>query len=301
MILNPGKNLQIPTLIQRSLRVRIALILLTAFSIGAAALILLIDGRDQTLTILFILLLMMLCVWLSLHRLVISPILRLQKLARKIGSDEDRSEVEFSPRRDEIGSIGTTLLATEKESERQRQELLALANRMDKERRHDPLTKLHNRRHLYLEGPKQFSMAHRLNYAISVMMIDLDHFKQVNDSYGHAAGDTVLIEVAATLLKHCRTYDILIRFGGEEFTLVLVNCDHAQSLQAAERIRQDIASLKISHEQHTSIPITSSIGVCSAKGMDMERMIIIADECVYKAKESGRNCVRHAEIATQPD
>ena len=261
--------------------------------------IVLIDGWNQTVIMLSLLLLVMLCVWFSLHRLVIGPILRLQKLARKIGTEEDRNEVEFSPRRDEIGSIGITLLATEKESERQRQELLALANRMDKERRHDPLTKLHNRRHLYLEGPKQFSMAHRLNYAISVMMIDLDHFKQVNDTYGHAAGDTVLIEVAATLLKHCRTYDILIRFGGEEFTLVLVNCDHAQSLQAAERIREDIASLKISHEQHASIPITSSIGVCSAKGMEMEKMIMIADEYVYLAKESGRNCVRHAEIETQ--
>ena len=159
---------------------------------------------------------------------------------------------------------------------------------------HDLLTGLLNRTALFQRINRDLSQ----ELQGTVLFLNLDYFHEVNDTYGHAAGDPVLIEVAATLLKHCRTYDILIRFGGEEFTLVMVNCDHAQSLQAAERIREDIASLKISHEQHTSIPITSSIGVCSAKGMEMEKMIIIADEYVYQAKESGRNCVCHAEMQT---
>ena len=284
----------IPALIQRSLAARIATILAVTFLGGAAMLIMLLDQRGQIVVAVSILLLLMLALWFLLYRLIVRPVLILQKLARKIGTDEDRSEINLSSRRDEIGSLGVTLLATEKEVSRQQQELLVLASKMDGERRQDPLTKLHNRRHLYLEGPKQFSMAQRLGSAISVMMIDLDYFKKINDTFGHAAGDKVLVEVAETLRKHCRNYDILIRFGGEEFTLVMLNCTHEHSIQAAERIRADIASLQIAYEQHCRIPVTASIGVCSGKNMEMEQMILIADEAVYQAKEAGRNCVRHA-------
>jgi len=292
----------LPALIQRSLAARINAMLAMAFVTGAAALSLLLDQRGQILVAVSILMLVSLALWFSLQRLVVQPILLLQRLARKIGTDKDRSAIDLSSRRDEIGSLGNTLIATEKEVARQQQELLALAGRMDNERRQDPLTKLYNRRHLYLEGPKQFSMAHRLGYAISVMMIDLDYFKKINDTFGHAAGDKVLVEVAATLLRHCRSYDILIRFGGEEFTLVMLNCSHEQSFQAAERIRHDIASMQIAYEQHLRIPVTCSIGVCSGKNMEMEQMILIADESVYQAKESGRNCVRHAGLVNQnPD
>ncbi len=257
-------------------------------------LVLFLEQRGQITVAVSVLLLLTLALWFFLHRMVVRPILLLQKLARKIGTDEDRSKVDLSTRRDEIGSLGITLLATEREVARQQQELLVLAGKMDNERRQDPLTKLHNRRHLYLEGPKQFAMAHRLGYAVSVMMIDLDFFKKINDTYGHAAGDKVLVDVAGTLLKHCRAYDILIRFGGEEFTLVMLNCNDEQSFQAAERIREDIACMQIAYEQHHRIPVTSSIGVCSGKSMEMEQMILIADEAVYQAKEAGRNCVRHA-------
>jgi len=240
------------------------------------------------------LLLILLALWFLLRHLIIQPILELQKLARKIGSDEDRTSIKLSNRRDEIGSLSRTLLATEKEVKRQQQELTSLAGKMDKERRHDPLTTLHNRRHLYMEGPKQFSMAQRLGYEISVMMIDLDHFKHINDTYGHPAGDKVLIEVAKTLLKHSRSYDLLIRFGGEEFTLLMLNCNQGQSLQIAQRIREDIESMKIYYEDTGHIPVTCSIGVSSGKNLEMGQMIQAADEAVYKAKSAGRNCVHHA-------
>jgi len=145
-----------------------------------------------------------------------------------------------------------------------------------------------------MEGPKQFSMAQRLGYEISVMMIDLDHFKHINDTYGHPAGDKVLIEVAKTLLKHSRSYDLLIRFGGEEFTLLMLNCNQGQSLQIAQRIREDIESMKIYYEDTGHIPVTCSIGVSSGKNLEMGQMIQAADEAVYKAKSAGRNCVHHA-------
>ncbi|PIS20111.1 MAG: hypothetical protein COW19_07460 [Zetaproteobacteria bacterium CG12_big_fil_rev_8_21_14_0_65_55_1124] len=282
------------SVIKRSLAAQIATILTTSLLAGAAAFALIFPQPAAITAGLSTLLLILLALWFLLRHLIIQPILELQKLARKIGSDEDRTSIKLSNRRDEIGSLSRTLLATEKEVKRQQQELTSLAGKMDKERRHDPLTTLHNRRHLYMEGPKQFSMAQRLGYEISVMMIDLDHFKHINDTYGHPAGDKVLIEVAKTLLKHSRSYDLLIRFGGEEFTLLMLNCNQGQSLQIAQRIREDIESMKIYYEDTGHIPVTCSIGVSSGKNLEMGQMIQAADEAVYKAKSAGRNCVHHA-------
>ncbi len=275
------------SLIKRSLAAQIATILTVSFLVGVVAFALLYHQQAQTIGGLSILL----ALWFSLRHLIIQPILELQKLARKIGSEENRTDIDLSNRRDEIGSLSRTLLVTEKEVKRQQQELITLAGKMDEERRHDPLTTLHNRRHLYLEGSKQFSMAHRLGYSISVMMIDLDHFKHINDTYGHPAGDKVLVDVAKTLLKHSRSYDLLIRYGGEEFTLLMLNCSQEQSLQIAHRIREDIEAMQIHYEDAGRIPVTCSIGVCSGKGMEMEQMILIADEAVYEAKDAGRNRV----------
>jgi len=277
--------------VKRSLAAQLAIILATSFLAGTVAFTLLYQQQMQIIGGLSILLVILLALWVSLRHLIIQPILELQKLARKIGSEENRTDIDLSNRRDEIGSLSRTLLVTEKEVKRQQLELITLADKMDEERRHDPLTTLHNRRHLYLEGPKLFSMAHRLGYAISVMMIDLDHFKHINDTYGHSAGDMVLVDVARTLLKHSRSYDLLIRFGGEEFTLLMLNCSQEQSLQIAHRIREDIEAMQIRYENAGRIPVTCSIGVCSGKGMEMEQMILIADEAVYEAKDAGRNRV----------
>ena len=244
-------------------------------------------GVSVLVIILFIL-------WFALRKLVIHPIHELQVVARKIGSDEERANIDLSHRRDEIGSLSRTLQATEKEVERQQKELIELAGKMDDERRKDPLTKLHNRRHLYLEGPGLFAMANRFGYEVSAMMIDLDHFKKINDTYGHAAGDQVLVDVAAVLKQHSRSYDLLIRFGGEEFSMVLLNCDLHQSRQIAERIRQDIEALTVQFEDQ-EIRLTCSIGLSSGRGMELEQMVLHADEAVYQAKADGRNRVCHSE------
>jgi len=235
------------------------------------------------------------------RRQMVQPILHLLDLARKIGRHEDRSIAELANRRDEIGSLGRILIASDQEVERQQQALRLLSSKMDEERRRDPLTGLYNRRHLYLEGPNQFAMAHRLAYAISVMMIDLDFFKKINDTYGHSAGDAVLVAVANTLKKHSRAYDLLIRFGGEEFTFVLLNCDQTHAVLIASRIREDIESLHVTHDGSAPIPVTCSIGACSGINMNIEQMIQLADESVYKAKDAGRNCVHHASYGIIKD
>jgi len=298
IVIMRNKHLRrLTTFVDRSLSGQLAIILAGAFVLALIAFCLLYLYHNRLPALLYnvlCLMLIMLAVWHLLRLRLIQPILELQQLARKISTRDDHNMISLSSRRDEIGSLSRVLLATEKEVERQQQELLSLTGKMDEERRRDPLTGLYNRRHLYLEGPNQFAMAHRLGYDISVMMIDLDHFKRVNDTYGHAAGDKVLVDVAATLLKHSRPYDLLIRFGGEEFTLVLVNCDKVRSLQIARRIREEIESLQIIYGDAGRIPVTCSIGVCSGSHMNTEQMILIADESVYQAKDAGRNCVHHA-------
>ncbi|WP_121541055.1 GGDEF domain-containing protein [Mariprofundus sp. EBB-1] len=281
-------------IIKRSLALRVALLLMLSYVAAMLVLVLLIPHWSQIAVVLLVLLLMILTQWMLLSHMVVTPIQHLQRLARKNAVPDALTDARLAARGDEIGSLRLTMLATDQEVQSQQQAMQTLTEKMDKDRRHDPLTKLHNRRHLYLEGPAQFEMAHRLNYPVSVMMIDLDLFKHINDTYGHSAGDKVLVDVALALGEHSRVYDILIRFGGEEFTLILLNCNQQQSMQIAERIREDIEMLNVSFDQMI-IPVTCSIGVSSATQMDMEQMIPLADEAVYKAKSAGRNCVRHVD------
>jgi len=278
--------------IRRSLARRVAVLLMLSCLSAMLVLVLALSDWSQIAVVLVVLFLMVLTQWLLLSQMIVSPIRNLQRLARKNAVVDELTDARLAARGDEIGSLRLTMLATDQEVQSQQQAMQTLTEKMDRDRRHDPLTKLHNRRHLYLEGPAQFEMAHRLNYPVSVMMIDLDLFKAINDTYGHSAGDKVLVDVSLALGEHSRVYDILIRFGGEEFTLILLNCNQQQSMQIAERIREDIEMLKVSFDQNV-IPVTCSIGVSSATQVDMEKMIHLADEAVYKAKSAGRNCVRH--------
>ncbi len=281
-------------LFRRSLARKVAIVLALSCVTAMLILAVVLDDWGQIAVVFCVLLLLLLAQWLLLNQMVVLPIKTLQRLARKNAVIDELADARLAARGDEIGSLRLTMLASDHDVQSQQKAMQKLTEKMDADRRHDPLTKLHNRRHLDLQGPSQFEMAHRLNYSVSVMMIDLDLFKIINDTYGHSAGDRVLIEVSQALAEHCRVYDILIRFGGEEFTLVLMNCDHQQSLQIAERIREDIAGLQIAFEEHM-IPVTCSIGISSAKRMDMDEMIQLADEAVYEAKSAGRNCVSHAD------
>ena len=132
-------------------------------------------------------------------------------------------------------------------------------------------------------------------------MIDLDLFKDVNDLYGHQAGDAVLAEVAQTLKKRIRASDILGRYGGEEFVVVLVAMDPEKASQIAESIRESIEELRISHAGKV-MKITVSIGVATsapdAKGVSLEKLLLKADLALYRAKREGRNRVR-AEAAEE--
>lgn len=161
----------------------------------------------------------------------------------------------------------------------------------------DPLTGLHNRRSFFeLAGPL-WSTSERKGRPLSLILLDIDHFKQVNDQHGHDAGDRALIETARLLAQACRAGDILARWGGEEFMLLLPETDLAQACALAERMRQSIEARRL-HITRDTIALTASFGVAERGDQArLEDLISDADLQLYEAKQKGRNRVCSADMA----
>jgi diguanylate cyclase (GGDEF)-like protein len=154
----------------------------------------------------------------------------------------------------------------------------------------DFLTGLYNRRYLYDAGTQLFENGKRKNFNIVACMLDIDFFKKVNDTYGHYAGDLALKEVSSILEKSLRGTDIVSRFGGEEFCIILSNSSLDDAHMVMEKIRKGIEALTIEYNEIT-FKVTISIGMTQTLGHTLSDMISIADTALYKAKESGRNCI----------
>ncbi|MEK6220874.1 MAG: diguanylate cyclase [Chloroflexota bacterium] len=156
-----------------------------------------------------------------------------------------------------------------------------------------PLTELNNRRHFFELGEQEFGRADRYNYQLSVMMIDIDHFKNINDTHGHFAGDQVLRAAGKILMKTMREVDIYGRYGGEEFVVLLPETDATQSLKTADRIRAafEIASIPT---DAGDLKITASLGLASLTPeiTTLDALLDNADTALYQAKENGRNQVK---------
>ncbi len=153
----------------------------------------------------------------------------------------------------------------------------------------DSLTQVGNRLALKNGLHKEVEVSHRYQQPLSILMIDIDHFKSVNDQYGHSAGDHILKRVAATLADTCRQADSTYRYGGEEFVIILSNTDLSGAETIAERIRAAVAGLVCIHEKQ-EIPVTISLGVAGlAEAETYKALLQRADEALYRAKSSGRN------------
>ncbi len=161
---------------------------------------------------------------------------------------------------------------------------------LDRVSRIDMLTGLYNRRHLDEHLRRSIAGARRHDRTIGVLLVDIDHFKLVNDRFGHLAGDVVLKEVAARLLGTVRIEDALGRWGGEEFIAVLSDTPASSIAVIAERMRQVIAATPFTLDNGSRIPVTVSIGhTCGAD--EAETMVHRADDALYAAKAGGRNRV----------
>ena len=161
---------------------------------------------------------------------------------------------------------------------------------------HDNLTSLLNRGVIVDLLGMELIRSQRENRSTAILLCDIDHFKNVNDTYGHVVGDQVLVEVARRFLSIVRSYDFVGRYGGEEFLIVLNNCDPSSSLPRAEQIRMSLAKCPILTNSGPLL-INASIGVLLSQdwtGKSVEEVLHEVDLALYEAKESGRNCVRLA-------
>ncbi|MBL4832713.1 MAG: GGDEF domain-containing protein [Pseudomonas sp.] len=178
-------------------------------------------------------------------------------------------------------SISLTVFAT-----RRVIELVELVAKTEELSLRDPLTELYNRRYIREVFYNELDRNRRNKTQLAIVMIDIDDFKQINDTYGHHAGDQTLIQVSKLILSVCREVDIVSRWGGEEFLILCPETNSSQGQLVSERLLAIINS----HEFSDIKDVTISIGVvCSNLGESFEAIVNRADDCMYKAKNNGKN------------
>jgi diguanylate cyclase (GGDEF)-like protein/PAS domain S-box-containing protein len=220
----------------------------------------------------------------------------------------------ISPVFDETGKvIGASNIARDitqrkhfEESEREAKQLLeaqlgeiqALQKMLQEQVLRDPLTGIYNRRYLDESVPRELSLAKREGYSLTIVMLDLDHFKRVNDTYGHAAGDEVLRALTTILTEKGRESDIISRYGGEEFVVALPKMTPVQAFQRVEEWRHELAKRPVKHGDLV-IRVTFSAGIAGFPdhGSDLDTLLANADEALYRSKNEGRNRVTCFEAA----
>ena len=160
----------------------------------------------------------------------------------------------------------------------------------------DDVTSAYNARYLLETVENEIQRADRYGDPLSILFLDLDRFKRVNDSHGHLVGSETLRSLCRLLERCVRNVDTLARYGGDEFSIVLVDTDHDTALQVADRIRQTVADHTFEVGSGISLSLTVSIGVssCPEHGMDRDQLLEAADRAMYRAKAAGRNRIQSA-------
>ncbi len=181
--------------------------------------------------------------------------------------------------------VGKRIVDLQMELLQAREELRDRANK-------DLLTTLPNRPAITTALDNELIRCHRDHRSVGIILLDIDHFKKINDTHGHFAGDGVLREAASRLRANMRTYDQVGRYGGEEFLVVLPNCDLEQATHQAERMRERLNASSMIVDG-IEIRVSASFGVTVSDGTDRDpgAYVRVADEALYRSKASGRNCV----------
>ncbi len=176
------------------------------------------------------------------------------------------------------------------------QQIQSLQDELREQALHDPLTNLYNRRYFHEILGRELSQSEREGKPLSLVMIDIDYFKQINDTFGHQVGDRVLVALAGILRSSTRTGDTAFRFGGEEFVIILPSMDSDIGLERAESLRKIFAELTI-HTEDGDAKTTLSAGIATwpTHALDAKRLLRKADKALYAAKDAGRNRILVAE------
>jgi diguanylate cyclase (GGDEF)-like protein len=196
---------------------------------------------------------------------------------------------------DEIGDLARSLRHFIEQIGLKEEELLRLAAT-------DVLTGLANRREFMSRGADEIVRSRRYNFHVCVLMMDIDHFKKVNDTWGHAVGDDVIRQVATTTRDVCRAVDVVGRIGGEEFAVLLPQTDREGGLSVAERLRETVAACTVSLAGGQTLSVSISIGVAemAREDGDLSHLLGRADAALYEAKQQGRNRVCLAVSSNKP-
>lgn len=228
---------------------------------------------------------MVLGIGLLLARSILRPLRKLESGVRRFASGDFSYRI-ASRREDELGGLTKAFNTMAQELAQERQALQELSIR-------DPLTGLYNHREFFRLLTEEMERARRYCHSLSLLMLDLDFFKRVNDTYGHQAGDRALTTVTGVIVRELRRVDEIARYGGEEFAVILPETPGTEAAALADRIRQAVAARPLAISATDEISLTVSIGLAVFPG-DAETgddLVKKADKALYRAKKEGRNRV----------
>lgn len=250
------------------------------------------NTRERLLLSIFSLFLLAMLIAISigllLARSILQPLTTLEQGARRFGNGDLSHRIALA-NRDELGHLAWAFNEMAERMEGQNAALSELSMR-------DGLTGLYNRRELQRRLKEEIDRSARYGRHFALLMVDCDHFKRVNDEYGHLAGDHVLHQIADTLRAALRATDFVARYGGEEFAILLPETAETGALELAERIRALVGDRAIPLEDATALQMTVSIGVANfpGDGSTERELTAKADQALYAAKRAGRNRVCQA-------
>jgi diguanylate cyclase (GGDEF)-like protein len=245
-----------------------------------------------------LLILVILAIILGSHYLVTRPLHLLQEFASSMGRPQ-QVPGDLLVRNDEVGLLAKELNDANATLLAQRDMILLRQQQSEQDANTDALTGLYNRHYLSSEGARLYERWRRDGAGIAILMIDIDHFRQVNYKYGHLVGDELLIAVTQILIRQCRPYDLVARYDGEKFLVMLEASSYGSGNTSAQRILQSIAE-NVFKSGEAELRITASIGVVEGSSLgDFDSTLGKADEALIQAKKAGRNCiVIHSEDMT---
>jgi len=242
---------------------------------------------------LLVLLILMVIAWLGTEMVVMRRFRVLLDLARRVRNGDLGARSGFARGNDEIAQLGDAMDAMVQELQARDEQLKTMLQRLNEQAVTDQLTGLPNRRYLWEVLGAELARARRKRAPLAVLLFDIDHFKRVNDRWGHEAGDMVLRNVAHAARKVVRESDIVARHGGEEFVIVLSEADETVALARAQALRAEISGLRLTYGGQLLDIVTVSVGVaCTRDGSGTaEDLVRMADHAMYEAKQTGRDRV----------